>query len=157
MHFRLYEPGDFARLYAIEEISFQPPLRFGRGVMRELVDSAVTATWIAEEDGATMGFGIVEWTKEPDHVEAYIPTIEVLPEHRRLGIGAELLRRLEASAVNARAVLIWLHVDEANDAAIRLYCAAGYQRSGRHEHYYARYRAAEIYMKVLESGPVAPE
>ena len=99
-----------------------------------------------------LGFAIVEWTAEPDLITAYIPTIEVLPEHRKRGLGAELLRRLEESAVEAGAGLIWLHVDAENDAAIRLYRAAGYQRSGRQEHYYGRYRAAEVYMKTLDTG-----
>jgi len=152
VQFRLYQDGDFARLYAIEEFCFQPPIRFGRGTMRQLVDSSVCATWIAEEDDAILGFAIVEWTREPDLITAYIPTLEVLPDQRRRGIGAELLRRVEASATAAGAGLIWLHVDAENDPAIGLYRAAGYQRSGRHEHYYARYRAAEIYMKALAVG-----
>jgi len=151
MQFRLYEPGDFARLYAIEEVCFQPPLRFDRGMMRQLVDSTVSATWIAEDGEAMLGFAIVEWTREPDLVTAYIPTLEVLPEQRRRGIGAELLRRLEASATEAGADLIWLHVDAENETAIRVYRAAGYESKGRQEHYYERYRAAEVYMKVL--GP----
>ena len=115
MELRRYQDGDFARLYAIEEVCFQPPLRFGRGMMRQLVDSAVAATWIAEEDGVMMGFAIVEWTVDPGLVTAYIPTIEVLPVQRRSGVGAELLRRLEMSAADAGAGLIWLHVDVEND------------------------------------------
>lgn len=149
MEFRLYQDGDFPRLYAIEELCFQPPLRFGRGMMRQLVDSAATATWVAEDDGVMVGFAIVEWSMEPDLVAAYIPTIEVLPQQRRSGVGAELLRRLETSAAQAGAGLIWLHVDVENDPAIRLYRAAGYVKSGRHEHYYGRYRAAEVYVKDL--------
>jgi ribosomal-protein-alanine N-acetyltransferase len=153
VHLRLYKPGDFARLYALEEVCFKPPLRFGRGMMRQLIDSPTSATWIAEEDDETMlGFAIVEWTTEPEHVTAYIPTIEVLPGQRRRGVGAELLRRLEASAIAEGAGLIWLHVDAENDAAIRLYRGAGYELSGRHEHYYERYRAAEVYMKALAPG-----
>jgi ribosomal-protein-alanine N-acetyltransferase len=152
MQFRLYQDGDFPRLYAIEAVCFRPPLRFGRGMMRQLVDSAATATWIAEQDGAMLGFAIVEWTQEPDLVTAYIPTIEVLPDRRRRRLGTELLLRLEESAVEAGAGLIWLHVDVENDAAIRLYRASGYVKSGRQEHYYGRYRAAEVYVKELVPG-----
>jgi ribosomal protein S18 acetylase RimI-like enzyme len=149
MRLRLYQDGDFARLYAIEEVCFDPPLRFGRGMMRRLIDAPTSATWVAEEDGAMLGFAVVEWTSEPDKITAYVPTIEVLPAHRGHGIGSELLRRLEESSVGAGAGLIWLHVDAQNEAAIRLYRAAGYERKGRHEHYYERYRAAEVYMKGL--------
>ena len=151
MHFRLYQAGDFSRIYAIEAVCFDPPLRFGRGVMRQLIASPCAATWVAEQDGAMFGFAIVEWTAEPDNITAYIPTIEVLPAQRRRGVGMELLHCLEGSAAREGAALIWLHVDPGNDAAIRLYRAAGYERKGRHEHYYERYRAAEVYMKMLDA------
>ncbi len=152
MHYRLYQLGDFAQIYAIEDVCFLPPVRFGRGTMRELIESPTSATWIAEEDARIVGFAIVEWTLEPAHAAAYIPTIEVLPEQRRRGVGVELLRRLEASATAAGAGLIWLHVDAENEPAIRLYRAQGYQRQGRHEHYYALSRAAEIYMKQITAA-----
>ncbi|KAA6456235.1 GNAT family N-acetyltransferase [Acidobacteria bacterium AB60] len=149
VQYRLYQDGDFPRIYAIENVCFNPPLRFGRQMMRELIAGGNSATWIAEQENAVLGFAIVEWGDDGDGLTAYIPTLEVLPGERRRGIGAELLSRLEASAAQAGAGLIWLHVDAKNEAAIRLYRAAGYEQKGRHEHYYARYRAAEIYAKAL--------
>ena len=65
------------------------------------------------------------------------------------GVGAEFLRRIEGSANAEGAVEIWLHVDEANASAIRLYESFGYSNAGRAEHYYARGRAAKIYIKHL--------
>ena len=82
-------------------------------------------------------------------VIAYIATLEVLPEFRNRGTGAELLRRLEGSANAERAVMIWLHVDAENTGAIRLYERMGYQNTGRADHYYARNRPAAIYAKSL--------
>jgi ribosomal protein S18 acetylase RimI-like enzyme len=149
VNYRLYQPADFASLYAIEEVCFQPPLRFGRRYMMQLIDTPTSATWIAELDGNMAGFAIVEFTREPDHETAYIPTIEVSPEHRGRGVGTELLRRIEGSAMAAGSTLIWLHVDAENEAAIRLYRAQGFELKGRHEHYYARSRAAEVYAKPL--------
>ena len=149
MLFRLYQPGDFAELYAIEEICFQPPLRFGRRYMQQIVGSRDSTTWIAEEDGVMAGFAVVEYSEEPDGKIAYIQTIEVAPPFRKRGVGAELLRRVNDSAQDGGAVLIWLHVDAQNDAAIRLYRSQDYLRQGRREHYYARGRAAEIYVKTL--------
>ena len=32
MNYRLFEPDDFDELYAIEEMCFQPPLRFSRAI-----------------------------------------------------------------------------------------------------------------------------
>ena len=146
---RLYQPGDFAALYAVEEACFQPPLRFGRRFMRQLVDNPDAATWIAEQDGRMAGFAIVEWMLDKDATVAYIQTIEVAADERRQGVGGELLRRVEDSARAAGAGAIWLHVDAENAGAIRLYENHGYARLGREEHYYARSRPALILSKRI--------
>ena len=147
--YRLYRADDFAPLYAIEQTCFHPPLRFGRPYMRQLVESPSSITWVAGENDSMAGFAIAELNLEPNYPTAYIPTLEVCPELRRCGIGRELLHRIEQSALAAGAALLWLHVDAENDAAVRLYRAHGFELKGRHEHYYARSRAAEVYAKVL--------
>jgi ribosomal-protein-alanine N-acetyltransferase len=149
VRFRLYRPSDFPSLYAIEEECFQPPLRFGRKYMRDLIASEQSVTWMAEEDETIAGFAIVEFVKEGVESIAYIQTIEVAAAHRRRGTAAGLLQHVEQSALHAGVGAIWLHVDTANEQAIRLYRAHGYTRRGRHEHYYARGRAAEIYAKDI--------
>lgn len=155
VRYRLYQPADFAPLYAIEEACFQPPLRFPCAYMRSLVESSSAATWIAEQDGGMTGFAIVEWVREGDETVAYIQTLEVSPEARQRGIGAELLSRLESSAQSAGADLIWLHADAENAPAIRLYESHGYRLEGREENYYPNRRPALIYAKQLEMGSKA--
>lgn len=152
MDYRIYRPDDFAQLYAIEVLCFQPPFRFGRGYMRQLVEGSETTTWVAEEDGEMAGFAIVEHSVEGQHHSAYIQTIEVAPTQRRKGVGDELLRRIENSALELGASEIWLHVDEENSVAISLYREHGYEKQGRQAHYYARNRAAGIYRKLLIAG-----
>ena len=159
MLYRLYQPGDFAALYAVEELCFEPAFRFSRTYMQQLIESPNAATWIAE-DGAELkieliGFSIVEWTVEKGESAAYIQTLEVHPAFRGQGIGAELLGRAEDSARAAGALSIALHVDVENAAAIRLYENRGYARRGREEHYYARHRAAFIYAKPFSEAPKA--
>jgi ribosomal protein S18 acetylase RimI-like enzyme len=149
--YRPYTPQDFDALYAIEERSFKPPLRFGRRYMRQLVSRAKGATWIAEEDERPIGFAIVEWSEHKDKITAYVQTIEVSPEARGRGVGRALLGRIEDSARLAGARVIWLHVDAENAAAIRLYEACGYRCEGRQEDYYPLGGAAFIYVKRL--GP----
>lgn len=149
MTYRLYQPSDFTALYTVEELCFVPPFRFSRRLMRQLIESSNSATWIAEEDTYLAGFSIVEWSAEQRELSAYIQTIEVHPQRRGRGIGAELLRRVEGSARAAGAAVIGLHVDVENIAAIRLYERHHYERQGREEHYYARHRAAFIYAKPL--------
>ena len=149
---RLYTPQGFAGLYAIEEACFEPPFRFGRGYMRQLVNSSNAATWIAEDEGRMAGFAIVEWMPETGDAIAYIQTIEVAPAYRGRGIGAGLLRSIESSARDAGAQAIRLHVDAENAAAIRVYLANGYRCAGREEDYYPLGRAALVYGKTLPSG-----
>jgi ribosomal protein S18 acetylase RimI-like enzyme len=148
VEYRLYSPTDFPALYAIEEVCFQPPLRFGKRYMRQLVEAADAATWIAEEDSRMAGFAIVEWAEGT----AYIQTLEVLPERRGTGVGGELLRLMEGSAQASNAEMIWLHVDAENVGAIRLYEKHGYRYENRQEDYYGRGRAALIYAKRLQGG-----
>jgi ribosomal-protein-alanine N-acetyltransferase len=149
--YRLYQPEDFAALYAIEEVCFQPPHRFSRGYMRQLILQPDAATWIAEQGGRMCGFGLVEWTREKVSLAAYAQTLEVVPEVRGQGVGGELLRRMENSACVAGASGIWLHVDAANALAIRVYERHGYQLSGREEDYYGRGRAALVYARPLSA------
>jgi ribosomal protein S18 acetylase RimI-like enzyme len=152
MHYRLYTPGDFAALYAIEEVCFQPPFRFSRGYMQRLIRRASATTWIAEEDARMAGFAIVELSRQSGGTVAYIVTLEVLPEFRRRGVGGELLRRVEDSALAADATALWLHVDATNAGAIRLYEEHGYCCEGREENFYAARRPALIYRKVLHTA-----
>lgn len=151
MRYRLYRPDDFTALYVIEELCFQPPLRFGRRYMRQLVDSPSNVTWIALEGDAMSGFGIVEPVETRQGRRAYIPTLEVAPAMRRHGVGRELLRRLERSAARSKAGSIWLHVDTANAAAIRLYESEGFLLAGRATGFYDEGRDAFLYGKQLEA------
>jgi ribosomal protein S18 acetylase RimI-like enzyme len=83
MLYRLYQPGDFAALYAVEELCFEPPFRFSRALMRKLIANPNSAAWIAEENGKLASFAIVDWATVPKGTVAYIQTIEVHPESRR--------------------------------------------------------------------------
>ncbi len=155
MHYRVYHPDDFASLYAIEEICFQPPFRFPRSYLRRLLESPGTTTWIAEEDGQIAAFAIADCEWEPTGLLAYIQTIEVLPAVRGRGIGSEMLLRIEDSVRHLGARAIWLHVESQNAAAIRLYESHGYTCKGRNDRYYPQGRAALIYRKPLESAKPA--
>jgi [ribosomal protein S18]-alanine N-acetyltransferase len=151
LEYRLYKSPDFEPLYAVEETCFKSPFRFSRGAMRQLINSAQSATWIAEEDGLLTGFAIVEWAREDGVTVAYIPTIEVLPQKRRTGAGSALLAHIEWSAREAGASVIWLHVAEQNAPAIHLYEARGYNREGREEDFYAPGLAGLVYVKSLSN------
>lgn len=147
MIYRPYTPDDFDRLYTLEEVCFEPPVRFDREYMRQLVSRPDAATWIAEVAGQMAGFAIVKWAADRNGVRAYVETLEVAPDARRCGVGRELLSRIEGSARQAGARLIWLHVEEGNEAALRLYETHGYRCQAREEEYYSLGRAALVYAK----------
>jgi ribosomal-protein-alanine N-acetyltransferase len=154
VNYRRYQTEDFNQIYAIEEICFQPPLRFPRRYVRRLVESADCVTWIAEEDGKIAGFTIADFGYEAGERFAYIQTIEVLPEMRGRGAGSELLRRMEESTREKGAHWVWLHVESVNGGAIRLYESHGYVCVGRQDNYYARGRAGLVYRKRLATCPL---
>jgi ribosomal protein S18 acetylase RimI-like enzyme len=154
--YRLYTPPDFSALYALEELCFQPPFRFSRRYMRQLVSRANVAAWIAEEDGRLTAFAIVQWCEHKDKATAYLQTIEVAQEARGRGVGRALLARMEDSARVAGARVIWLHVEAANAGAIRLYEGQGYACQGRQENYYPLGRAALLYEKPLDAARIYP-
>ena len=118
--------------------------------MRQLIAPPDATTWIAEEDsGQLAGFGNCR-VERAGHggVFAYIQTIEIAPQCRGRGIGSELMRRLEGSANAKGAVAIWLHVDETNAGAIRLYRSHGYISTQAAPRTITRAAApAEIYIK----------
>lgn len=119
--------------------------------MQHLVKGSESLTWIAEEDGETVGFVIVAWGSSVRADGGYLQTIEVLPEWRGRGIGEKLLGLAEISAWSANSDTMALHVDAENEAAIILYEKCGYRRRGRKENYYARGRAALLYTKQLDA------
>lgn len=151
MRYRLYKPEDFEALYAIERLCFQPPLRFERAYLEQVTRARDGATWVAESDvGNLVGFSVVEWKRlREGRLAAYVVTIEVLQEHRRQGVGGELLRRMEESAKAAGAGWIWLHVDARNEAAQKLYRGHGYDERGAVKDFYGPGRGAQVLAKAL--------
>jgi ribosomal-protein-alanine N-acetyltransferase len=76
---------------------------------------------------------------------AWIATLAVLPEYRKLGIGAKLLEACEARIPLAR---IRLCVRMSNDEAIRLYERFGYKRVGEWSKYYQDGESALVMEKA---------
>ena len=70
----------------------------------------------------------------PDEWE--IENVVVAPEHRRLGIGGELVREVLRAAQEAGAAAVLLEVRESNAAARQLYERLGFAEAGRRSGYY---------------------
>jgi ribosomal-protein-alanine N-acetyltransferase len=85
--------------------------------------------------------------------ESEILTLAVVPEHRRLGIGAALLRAAMAHAAALGANTMFLEVAVTNAAALALYSAHGFAAAGTRRHYYADGTDALILRSTLRAGP----
>ncbi len=68
--------------------------------------------------------------------EAHITTLSVDEEHRRLGIGRELMNKLLLGAKKKGMLCSTLEVRAGNTAAIKLYEGMGYRHAGVRAHYY---------------------
>ena len=100
------------------------------------------------QDCVVLGFAIVEWSKDKAGSGGYLQIIEVDPEWRGRGIDTRLMSLVEASASNAKAQAMLLHVDAEDRAAIKLYEGCGYRRRSGKGHR-VRGREAFLYMKEL--------
>jgi ribosomal-protein-alanine N-acetyltransferase len=146
---RPFIPEDLPALYAIEEVCFDPPLRFSRSLMRSLAYDPDSRTWVAMMDNIRAGFAMIGLRGENNSTAAYIWTIEILPAFRRLGIANHLLDRLEESAREAGCAAIELHVAALNTSAVDLYERHGFLRTGAQVGFYGRGQDAFSYRKPL--------
>jgi [ribosomal protein S18]-alanine N-acetyltransferase len=146
---RLFEAPDLRALYAIEEACFAPSVRFSRDLMRSLANDANCRTWLGIVDNVRVGFAIAALQGEDDPDSAYIWTIEVLPAFRRMGVGRQLLMRMEESAREAGCAAVELHVSERNLEAQAMYEAAGFVRLGVEPQYYGRNEDGLRYRKII--------
>lgn len=82
--------------------------------------------------GSDLGFVLAQVVLD----EAEILTLAVAPQHRRQGLGADLVKRLHSSAKAAGADRIFLEVSAENQPAQALYAKLGYDQVGRRPRYY---------------------
>ena len=116
---------------------------------RWLIEAGLTPTWVPERvlwhirdrdstvlvarDQATLvGFAIMQFSDTTAHLNL----LGVMPSRQRSGIGRQLLRWLEESAMTAGTFLIKLETREANFAARRFYASMGYREMGVVQGYY---------------------
>lgn len=81
--------------------------------------------------------------------EAEVLTLAVIPEARRKGVAAGLLREAKALVATAGAKVLFLEVSVANAPALALYRGAGFVEVGRRRRYYADSSDALLMRVVL--------
>jgi ribosomal-protein-alanine N-acetyltransferase len=140
---RGYRPGDWKAMYALDVVCFEPPFRFGAREMRRLAEERGAISVLAEADGELLGFCIAH-REDP---WAYVVTLDVAPEWRRLGVAGRLLAEVEQQVRASGSVGMGLHVHNGNAAAIRFYERTGYSRVGLTQGFYGRGLDALVYRK----------
>jgi GNAT superfamily N-acetyltransferase len=84
--------------------------------------------WVAEQDGAAVGFAGVEF--EAWHARLVLWHLYVARSHRRSGIGRALLERVEQHGRSRGARRVWLETTSVNVPGIAAYARLGYTLVG---------------------------
>lgn len=95
---------------------------------------AVLPSADAGGDPTPIGFALASGAAD----ERELLSLGVLAEHRRAGVGRQLVRSIIAESVHRGATRLFLEVAEDNDAAQRLYRDLGFVAVGRRPGYYRR-------------------
>jgi ribosomal-protein-alanine N-acetyltransferase len=111
---------------------------------------AVPGVWltIAELNGQAVGFTLTRGVLD----EAELLLLAVMPEARRRGVGAALLRAVMADCATRKISRIHLEVRAGNDA-IKLYTSSGFSKIGERRDYYRgvdgrTYSALTLHRKI---------
>jgi ribosomal-protein-alanine N-acetyltransferase len=141
--------ADVAAMYALDLLCFQEPFQFDLRAMRSFVTQpgaiVLVAAWAAASGDAMLGFVVVNMNRRG----AYVTTLDVHPDCRRLGVARKLVAEAERRAAEAGAGIMALHVYVENRAAIALYEAAGYVQGSRVRDFYGRGMDGFGYRKQL--------
>jgi ribosomal-protein-alanine N-acetyltransferase len=126
---------DLPEVLEIDHLSFPLPWS-ERSYRFELTENQASHMLVAvsHENGRPRVVGYAGFWMVID--EAHISTLAVHPDHRRTGLGAELLRVVLDEAARRGAELATLEVRVSNQAAVYLYHKFGFQIVGRRPHYY---------------------
>jgi ribosomal protein S18 acetylase RimI-like enzyme len=123
---RIAIPDDFERIIELENLCFPKEHAYTRRQLHYLLIKA-NSTVLVETTGALIrGFLIILYRRGT--TVAGIETINVDPTHRKKGIGLRLLSVAEEHLRKKGIHKIRLEVSTANNAAIKLYEHAGFQK-----------------------------
>jgi [ribosomal protein S18]-alanine N-acetyltransferase len=126
---RAARAADATALAAIHGAAFPPPEVWGE----EAIGLQLGLPGVFGLIDATGGMVLARVSGE----EAEVLTLAVVPANRCHGLGGALLDAALREARNRGACAVFLEVSEANQAARRLYAAAGLVEVGRRRRYYA--------------------
>jgi ribosomal-protein-alanine N-acetyltransferase len=127
-------PADAAHLAAMSQQLVEAGLApsWGRERIRSHVLHPESVVLVARHAGGIAGFAIMRYAD----TQAHLNLLAVEPAHRRHGVGRDLVRWLEETALTAGTFVIGLELREGNVAARAFYSALGYRELARVSGYY---------------------
>jgi [ribosomal protein S18]-alanine N-acetyltransferase len=142
---RSYRPGDFERLYEIDQVCYPAGVPYSRRTLRWYLSLEGADCLVAEVGDAIAGFILTESEGRRGHVI----TIDVVPEHQHQGVGSLVLRGAE-ERLGLRGVReIELETATDTESAVAFWRKHGYLTRGRLKNYYPRRRDAWSMTKSL--------
>ena len=161
--------ADFEALWTIDQQCFPPGISYSRLELAAYIRRPKAFTIVAEEVPAKnwqpstfkssygkrlqiAGFIVAE--ADPKSL-GHIITIDVLTEHRRSGIGSQLLQAAEERLRLASCGAIVLEAAVDNETALAFYHRHGFTPFNRIAHYYPNGTDAAVLRKDLLSAPQA--
>lgn len=133
---RRMELADLEQVMAIERSSFSSPWP-PKIYHFELTENQTAHLWVAEVDSERQASPIVGMTVVWLHNdEAHIATLAVKEDHRRQGIGFQLICTALGELTGMGALSAVLEVRTSNDSAQDLYQRLGFEQAGIKTGYY---------------------
>ena len=155
---RDFRPEDFETLWAIDQKCFVAGIAYSRRELSAYMRRSGAFTIVAEKPTGGIsagslviaGFIVAESNRRG---AGHIITIDVLPEHRRSGLGSMLLSTAEERLRSAGCRSTQLEAAVNNLSAIRFYKRHGYDIVATRLHYYPGGLNAFVLQKELRPAP----
>jgi ribosomal protein S18 acetylase RimI-like enzyme len=137
---------DIDALVEIENACFDSD-RLSRRSFRYLLTKANAVSLVAEHQGQVCGDAVILFNAGTSLARLY--SIATHPDYRSLGIGAQLVKAAEDSALDGECAYMRLEIRKDNAASIGLFEKMGYREIGVQPDYYEDHTDALRYEKLL--------
>lgn len=121
---RMAGPADVDAVLSVDTVAFEEPMETERPWVQPLLSQPSLSVCLAERDGEPVGSGYCLVTDGDAGPAVYVAGVGVVPQARRLGIGAAVSSWLVRRGLDAGAQLAHLHPD--TDDAARIYARLGF-------------------------------
>ncbi|HTS38304.1 MAG TPA: GNAT family N-acetyltransferase [Candidatus Solibacter sp.] len=147
---RVFHPADFETLWRIDQECFPPGISYSRRELKSYVTDSRSFTLVASEGrekDVVRGFIVANLGPV-----GHIITIDVVPAHRRNGVGSLLLQAAEKRLREASSSAVRLETAVDNLDALSFYKRHSYNVIGTRPRYYPNGVDALVLTKDLASG-----